>query len=63
MENRKATIKQFGSAKEILISIENHLHELKPNEVLIKIEASTVSATDIIIRKGIYPLLNPTLSD
>ncbi len=57
MENRKATIKQFGSANEIQIYPENHLPELKPNEVLIKIEASTVSATDIIIRKGIYPLL------
>jgi NADPH:quinone reductase-like Zn-dependent oxidoreductase len=57
MENRKATIKQFGSANEIQISTENYLPELTPNEVLIKIEASTVSATDIIIRKGIYPLL------
>jgi len=57
MKHRKAIIKQFGSANEIHIVNENHFPELKPNEVLIKIEASIVSATDIFIRKGIYPLL------
>lgn len=57
MINRRATINRFGSANEISIDQETHLPELKPHEVLIKIEASTVSATDIFIRKGIYPLL------
>ncbi len=57
MQNRKAIINQFGSANEIQIKNETRLPELQPNELLIKIDASTVSATDIFIRKGIYPLL------
>ncbi|HET8860965.1 alcohol dehydrogenase catalytic domain-containing protein [Marivirga sp.] len=56
MENKKAIVRNFGSAEEIKIE-SSVLPKLQPNEVLIKIEASTVSATDILIRKGIYPLL------
>jgi NADPH:quinone reductase-like Zn-dependent oxidoreductase len=57
MKNRKATITEFGSVNEIHIQNESELPKLKADEVLIKIASSTVSATDIIIRKGIYPLL------
>ncbi len=56
MKNRKAIIKDFGRPSVIEIT-EEELPEPQFDEVRIKIEASTVSSTDIIIRKGIYPLL------
>ncbi len=57
MQNRKAIINSFGSADEIQIINQPNLAQPNANEVRIKIEASTVSRTDIFIRKGIYPLL------
>lgn len=57
MKWRKAIISDFGKQDNIQIIQVSQPPELKPNEVLIKVEASTVSATDSLIRKGIYPLL------
>jgi NADPH:quinone reductase-like Zn-dependent oxidoreductase len=56
MKNRKAVIYEFGEPSVIQI-IEENLPEPKSGEATIRIEASTVSSTDIFIRKGIYPLL------
>jgi NADPH:quinone reductase-like Zn-dependent oxidoreductase len=56
MKNKKAIIGEFGKPSVIQI-IEEDLQEPKQGEARIKIEASTVSSTDIFIRKGIYPLL------
>ena len=56
MTNKKAIIKEFGKPSVIQIETEN-IPEPKAGEARIKIEASTVSSTDIFIRKGIYPLL------
>jgi NADPH:quinone reductase-like Zn-dependent oxidoreductase len=56
MKNKKASIKEFGKPSVIQI-VEEDLPEPKQGEARIKIEASTVSSTDIFIRKGIYPLL------
>ncbi len=56
MQNKKAIIKTFGKPSVIEV-INEHIPEPKIGEARIKIEASTVSATDIFIRKGIYPLL------
>jgi NADPH2:quinone reductase len=56
MKNKKAIINEFGNPSVIQI-IEENIPEPKQFEARIKIEASTVSATDIFIRKGIYPLL------
>ncbi|MBC7887462.1 MAG: zinc-binding dehydrogenase [Ferruginibacter sp.] len=56
MKNRKAIINEFGTSAVIKI-IEEEIPEPKAGEARIRIEASTVSATDIFIRKGIYPLL------
>jgi NADPH:quinone reductase-like Zn-dependent oxidoreductase len=56
MKNKKAIITEFGKPSVIQI-VEENIPEPNANEARIKIEASTVSATDIIIRKGIYPLL------
>jgi NADPH:quinone reductase-like Zn-dependent oxidoreductase len=56
MKNKQAIINEFGLPSVIRI-VENEMPQPKPNEARIKIEASTVSATDIFIRKGIYPLL------
>jgi NADPH:quinone reductase-like Zn-dependent oxidoreductase len=56
MKNKKAVITEFGSPSVIQILRED-VPEPKFGEVLVKIEASTVSSTDIFIRKGIYPLL------
>lgn len=62
MKNKKAIIEKFGAFNEIKI-IESPIPEPKTGEVLIRIEASTVSSTDITIRKGLYPLLkdNPPI--
>jgi NADPH:quinone reductase-like Zn-dependent oxidoreductase len=57
MNNRKAIINHFGTAEQIFIVSNNDLPEPQSHQVRIKIEASTVSTTDIFIRKGIYPLL------
>lgn len=56
MKNKKAIINEFGKPSVIQI-IEGNIPEPKQGEARIKIEASTVSSTDIFIRKGIYPLL------
>jgi NADPH:quinone reductase len=56
MINKKAIIKEFGKPSVIQI-VEENIPEPKKGEARIKIEASTVSSTDIFIRKGIYPLL------
>jgi NADPH2:quinone reductase len=56
MKNKKAIINEFGKPSVIQI-IEENISEPKQGEARIKIEASTVSSTDIFIRKGIYPLL------
>lgn len=56
MKNKKAIIKEFGKPSVIQI-VEENIPEPQKGEARIKIEASTVSATDIFIRKGIYPLL------
>jgi NADPH:quinone reductase-like Zn-dependent oxidoreductase len=56
MKNTKAIINEFGKPSVIQI-VEENIHEPKNGEARIKIEASTVSSTDIFIRKGIYPLL------
>ncbi len=56
MKNKKAIIKGFGKPSVIKI-VEENLPEPHAGEARIKIEASTVSSTDIFIRKGIYPLL------
>ena len=56
MKNKKAIINEFGNPSVIQI-VEETIPEPKQFEARIKIEASTVSATDIFIRKGIYPLL------
>ncbi len=56
MNNKKAIIKEFGKPSVIQIVAEA-VPEPKEHEARIRIEASTVSATDIFIRKGIYPLL------
>lgn len=56
VENRKAIVKRFGSANEIQIVTEP-IPVPQTGEVRVKIEAATVSNTDTLIRKGIYPLL------
>jgi NADPH:quinone reductase-like Zn-dependent oxidoreductase len=56
MKNKKAIINEFGKPSVIQI-VEEKMPEPKMGEARIKIEASTVSSTDIFIRKGIYPLL------
>jgi NADPH:quinone reductase-like Zn-dependent oxidoreductase len=56
MKNKQATIEKFGTFNEIKI-IESPIPEPKTGEVLIRVEASTISSTDITIRKGLYPLL------
>jgi NADPH:quinone reductase-like Zn-dependent oxidoreductase len=56
MKNKKAIIKEFGKPSVIQI-VEENIPEPNHGEARIKIEASTVSSTDIFIRKGIYPLL------
>jgi NADPH:quinone reductase len=56
MKNKKAIIKEFGKPSVIQI-VEENIPEPIKGEARIKIEASTVSSTDIFIRKGIYPLL------
>jgi NADPH:quinone reductase-like Zn-dependent oxidoreductase len=56
MKNKKAIIYEFGEPSVIQI-IEENIPEPKLGEARIRIEASTVSSTDIFIRKGIYPLL------
>ena len=56
MKNKKAIIHEFGNPSVIQI-MEEDIPEPKQFEARIKIEASTVSSTDIFIRKGIYPLL------
>jgi NADPH:quinone reductase len=56
MKNKKAIITEFGKPSVIQI-VEENIPEPNANEARIKFEASTVSATDIFIRKGIYPLL------
>jgi NADPH:quinone reductase-like Zn-dependent oxidoreductase len=56
MKNKQAIINEFGLPSVIKI-VETIISEPKPNEARVKMEASTVSATDIFIRKGIYPLL------
>lgn len=56
MQNTKAIIGKFGTANEIKI-ISEPMPEPGPGEVRIKIEAATVSSTDVTIRKGLYPLL------
>lgn len=56
MRNKQAIIKKFGSALEIKI-LETEIPQPMPSEALIRIEASTISSTDVTIRKGLYPLL------
>jgi len=56
MKNRQAIVPEFGPP-EVITIVEADLPEPLPGQVRVRIEASTVSATDIFIRKGIYPLL------
>ena len=54
--NEKAVIHRYGSPFSIRVE-KSAVCEPASGEVLIKIEASSISATDVLIRKGIYPLL------
>jgi len=54
--NRQAIIKQFGTAEALTI-VENEVPEPKSDEVRVKIEAASLTSTDLTIRKGLYPLL------
>jgi NADPH:quinone reductase-like Zn-dependent oxidoreductase len=56
MKNKKAIIHTFGPPSVIQV-VDDELPIPLPGQVRVRIEASTVSATDIFIRKGIYPLL------
>ncbi len=56
MKNRVALISSFGNASGIEV-IDQTLPLPASGQVRVKVQASTVSATDIFIRKGIYPLL------
>lgn len=56
MQNKKALIRAFGPP-DVIEVVSDHAEEPKPGQVRVRIEASTVSSTDVFIRKGIYPLL------
>ena len=51
-----AVLRAFGSPDHIAATTTS-LPQPEPHEARIRIEASTISATDTIIRKGLYPLL------
>ena len=53
---KSAMIHEFGTEQVIQLT-DNPVKAPESGEALIKIEASTVSFTDTLIRKGIYPLL------
>lgn len=57
MKNQRAIIRAFGRPDAIEILEESGLPQPKPGEVRIRVEASSILATDTLIRKGIYPLL------
>ena len=56
MKIRQATLTQFGGIEHIAIQT-RELSPPAPQEVRVRIEAATVSVTDTLIRKGLYPLL------
>lgn len=58
--NRSAVVKAYGTAD--LISIEtSEVPRPGPKEVCIKVEASSLVFTDILIRSDLYPMLKKTL--
>jgi NADPH:quinone reductase-like Zn-dependent oxidoreductase len=60
MSNKQVIISAFGTPDIIKVINTPALPEPKRGEVRIKIEASSATFSDVIIRKGLYPNLNPT---
>ncbi len=56
LTSQQAVLTRFGKPHRIKV-VEQALRPLQSHEVRVRIEASTVSATDTLIRKGLYPLL------
>ncbi|MBO0930441.1 medium chain dehydrogenase/reductase family protein [Fibrella aquatilis] len=57
--NQQVSVVAYGGPCTIRID-EIPVPTPAPNEVRIRVEATCVSATDMLIRKGIYPLVQPT---
>jgi NADPH:quinone reductase-like Zn-dependent oxidoreductase len=60
VSNKQVIISAFGTPQVINVINAPTLPEPKRGEVRIKVEASSVCFSDVIIRKGIYPNLNVT---
>lgn len=56
MKNKSVIIKSFGTVNQIEIQ-DKVIPEPEFGKVLVQIEASTLTSTDLTIRKGLYPLL------
>ncbi|MEL6842277.1 MAG: zinc-binding dehydrogenase [Bacteroidota bacterium] len=54
--NLQARLQAFGEAGQIELLTQS-VPTPGPNEVLVRVEAASLSSTDLTIRKGLYPLL------
>lgn len=57
---QRAVITAFGQPEVIKVVTDSALPEPQPGEVRVRIEASSATFTDTLVRKGIYPLLRKT---
>jgi NADPH:quinone reductase-like Zn-dependent oxidoreductase len=55
MSYQRVVITQFGSSEVLKVIEESELPKPKPGEVRVKVLASGVAFTDIMIREGKYP--------
>jgi len=62
MSNQQVILNRFGTADELEV-ISRTIPLPQADEARIKIEAASLTSTDLTIRKGLYPLLkiNPLL--
>jgi NADPH:quinone reductase len=56
MQSKQAVLTGFGTPDNIVTQVVD-IAPPQPNEVQVQVEASTVTATDTMIRRGLYPLL------
>jgi NADPH2:quinone reductase len=55
--SRRVVIDRFGPPAVVTVVTDPAPADPGPGEILVRVEASTVNGTDVVIRKGLYPLL------